>query len=80
MQQFHVNFLHSASSFAMVAGRAGSDDIRPDMLTPQMTRDHMVNGHAPIPFSTILAGIIIAAKHLAASQLDVWARSMHLIL
>jgi hypothetical protein len=80
MEQFHVDFLHSAPAFAMIAGRARRDHICPNMFTPQVARDHMVNRHASIAFSTILTGIIVAAKHLAPRQLDVGARPMNLML
>jgi hypothetical protein len=75
-----VNFLHFASTFAMIAGWAGRYNIRPDMFAAEVARDHMVNSHASIAFSAILTGIIVAAEYLSASQLDVWAWPMHLML
>src|SRR6266498_1025806 len=80
MQESHMNFFGFASTFAVVAGRAGRDNVRPDVFSAQMTRHHMIDGHATIAFSAVLTGIIVAAKHLAACQFDVWTRSMHLVL
>jgi hypothetical protein len=40
----------------------------------------MIHRQAALAFSTVLAGIIIAAKHFAACQFDVWARPMDLTL
>ena len=78
MQQVHVHFFHFAPTFAMIAVGAGRHNIRPDVLAAQMTRHHMVHRQAAIALSTILTGIIVAAKDLTAGQLDVRARSMNL--
>jgi len=80
MEQFHVNFLYLASTFAMIAGRAGSYNVRPDVFAAKVAWDHMINRHASIAFSTVLTGIIVAAEYLTACQLDVWTWPMHLIL
>jgi hypothetical protein len=40
----------------------------------------MIYSQGPITFTTVLAGIIIAAEHLAAGQFDVWTRFVNLRL
>jgi hypothetical protein len=80
MKESHVNFFRFASTFPVVAGRAGGDNVRPDVLPAQVARHHMIDRHPPIAFSAVLTGIIVAAKHLAARQFDMWTRSVHLIL
>jgi hypothetical protein len=78
MQQPHMHLLCFATTFAVIAMRAGRYDVCPDMLTTHMTRHHMIYGQIALAFSTVLTGIIVATKHFAARQLDVWARSMDL--
>jgi hypothetical protein len=75
-----MNFFGFTSALPVVAGRAGGDNVRPDVFSAQMARDHMIDGHPSIAFSAVLTGIIVAAKHLATCQFDVWTRSMHLVL
>jgi hypothetical protein len=75
-----VNFIDPAATLAVITVGAGRHDVRPDMLSAHVAWGHMVNGQAAIMLATVLAGIIIAAKNLAAGQLDVGARSMDLIL
>ena len=71
---------HPASALAVITVGTGRHDIRPDMLTAHMAGRHMIDRKAAIALAAILAGIIVTAKHLAASQLDVRTRSMNLVL
>src|SRR5215208_6875828 len=80
MQEFHMDFFRFASTFPVIAGRAGGHNVRPDMFPAQMARHYMIDGHTTIAFSAVLTGIIVAAKHLAACQFDMWTRTMNLIL
>jgi hypothetical protein len=75
-----MNFFGSTSTFSVVAGRTGCDNVRPDVFSAQMARHYMIDGHPTIAFSAVLTGIIVAAKHLAACQFDVWTWSVHLVL
>jgi hypothetical protein len=79
MQQLHVYFLHPAPTLAMVAVRAGSHNVCPNVLTAQMSWGYMIHSQIPLTLPTILASIIVPAKHLAASQLDVRTRPMNLV-
>jgi len=79
-QQFHVDFLHFAPALAMIAMGAGSHNVRPDVLAAHMSGSHVVHREVALALSTVLAGIIVSAKHLTASQLDVGAWPMNLVL
>src|SRR5688500_3925593 len=79
-QQFHVYFLHLPPTLAMVAVWAGCHNVCPDVLPPQMSWRHMIHGQVALALPTVLAGIIIAAKDFTASQLDMRARPMNLVL
>ena len=78
--RLHVRLFHFAPTLAMVAVGAGRHDVRPDVLTAHMARDHMVHRQPAVALSTILAGIIITAKDFTPRQFDVWTRPMNLIL
>jgi hypothetical protein len=62
----------------VIAVRARRNDICPDVLPAQVTRHDMVHGQTAFALSTVLAGIIVAAKDFPASQFHVWTRSMNL--
>jgi len=80
VQQIHVRLLHSTPTFAMVAVWAGSHNVCPNVFPAHMARLHVVHRQPAVALSAILAGIIVAAKDFATRQLDVWARSMNLVL
>ena len=67
VQEFHMDFFHFAPTLAMVAVWAGSHNVGPNMLAAQMPWSYTIHGQVALPLSTVLASIIIAAKHLAAS-------------
>ena len=46
---------------------------------PKNYKYHMINSHPSVTFSAVLTGIIVTSEYLAACQLDVWARPMHLV-
>jgi hypothetical protein len=50
------------------------------MLSAHMTRHHMVYRQIAVPFSAVLAGIIITTKHFTARQFNVRTRPMDLTL
>lgn len=75
-----MDFLHSAPTLAVITVRAGSHYICPDMLAAHVARHHVIHRQIAFPLSTVLAGIIIAAKNFAARQLDVRARPVNLVL
>ena len=78
--KFHVYFFHLASALAVIAVGTGSYDICPDMLTTHMTGRHVIDGQVALALSAVLAGIIVPAKDLTASQFDMWTRPMNLVL
>src|SRR6186713_1170172 len=78
MVQMHVDFIHPAPTFAMIAAWARRYNIRPGMLPAQVSGNDMVHGQTTVAPATILAGIIIAAKNFSTGQLYVGTRSMNL--
>src|SRR5687768_17449326 len=79
-QEPHMDFFHLAPTLAMVAVRAGSHNVGPNVLTAQVSWGYMIHRKVALPLSTVLASIIVAAKHLTASQFDMWTRTMNLVL
>ncbi len=75
-----MNLFHPTTAFAVIAVRAGCHHIGPDVLTAHMPRRNVIDRQAAFAFSTILAGIIVAAKYFPAGQLDMRARPMNLVL
>lgn len=75
-----MHLFHFSPTLTMVAMRTGCYNIRPDMLTAHMTRSYMIHGQVALALSTVLTGIIVAAKNLAARQFDVGAGPVHLVL
>lgn len=71
---------HFSATLAMVAVWACSHNICPDVLPAHVARHDMIHGQSAFSLAAILAGIIVAAKDLAAGQLDVGARSVNLDL
>jgi hypothetical protein len=71
---------HPSAAFAVVAVWTGRHYIGPDVLSTEMARHDVVHGQAAFTLSAILAGIIIAAEHLAACQFYVGTRPMNLDL
>jgi hypothetical protein len=58
-----MGLLYGATTFAVVAGWAGSGQVFPGMLTPQAPRDNMVDGQVGCSVSTVLACVIISAQY-----------------
>src|SRR5258705_8371828 len=75
-----MRLFHFSSTLAMVAVRACRDDIRPQVPTAHMARDHMIHRQPAIALPTILAGIIITTEDFTPRQFDVRTRSMNLTL
>jgi len=72
--------LHGAPAFAVVAGRAGSDQVLPGMLAAQVTGDEVVDSQGQGMQTAVLAGVVVPAQDFALGQLDRRARSPdHLI-
>lgn len=76
MQQVHVHFPQLSAAFMMVAARAGSHYIGPDVLAAQVLGKHMVHGQFAVVPSTVLACVVIPAEDLPAGQLDLQARAV----
>jgi hypothetical protein len=80
LEQGHLGFFQRASAFAMIAGGAGGNHIRPGVGATQMLGHHVVDGEIVRAPPAVLAGIIIAAEDLAAGKPDLHARAVdHLI-
>lgn len=79
-EKLHVHFLYPTPAFAVVAVRAGCHHICPNVLAPQVARRHVIHGQITLTFSTILTGIIIAAKDFPACQFDVRPWPVDLVL
>ena len=74
-----MHLIQVVAAFAMVTGRAGSNHIRPDMLTALMAGFYVVHCEAAIPTAAVLAGIIVATEDLPAGKLHPGAGSMDLL-
>lgn len=68
MQQLHAGFIQGAPAFAVVAGRAGSDDIEPQVFPAKMARKDMVDRQGRGAFSAILADEVVAPEDFAAGE------------
>jgi len=68
-EQLHGGPARWATSFVVVARLAGAHHIVPGVLSPQVTRYHMVYGEVIGPFAAILAGVVVAAEYLSPRQL-----------
>jgi hypothetical protein len=72
-----VNFFQFSSTFAMVAVWTGSNNICPQVFSPQVFGPNMVNGQVVGMPPTILACIPVPAKDLPAGQLDLQAGTVN---
>jgi hypothetical protein len=80
MKQVHMSFFGSSAAFAVIAGGAGSHDIRPDMQAALVAWNHVIDSEAGLAASTILTCIIVPTKDLATRQLHVGAWAAYLML
>ncbi len=80
MEQGHVHFLYSASTLTMIAMGTSCHYICPNVLSAHVAWHHVIHGQVAFLLSTVLTGIIIAAKNFAACQFDVRARPVNLVL
>ena len=80
MQQVHVHFPQLSAAFMMVAARAGSHYVGPDVLAAQVLGGDMIHRQFAGMPATVLAGVVIPTENLPAGQLDLQARAMdHLV-
>jgi hypothetical protein len=75
-----MDLFHPATALAVVTVRASCHNIRPDVLSTQVTRRDVIYGQAALALPAVLTGIIITAKDFPSGQLDMWARPMNLAL
>lgn len=80
MQQMHAGFGEGAPSFVVIAGRAGCDNVLPDVTAIKMARHHVIHRQNGSDLAAILAGVIIAAKDLAPVERHLRVRSMDHVL
>ena len=66
----HLCLLDGSPTFAMIAVRAGSDQVGPDMLATQVAGNDMVDCEIWNMLTAVLADVIIPAQDLAFGQLD----------
>ncbi len=80
MEEMHVRLFESSAAFVVIAGGTGRHNVRPDMLTAQMSGDDVVYGQASVLTPAVLAGIIVPAENFAARQFDVrpWPVNLHI--
>ncbi len=70
MQEVHLRLLNGAAALAVVAMRAGSHQVSPGMRPAEVAWDDMVDRQGSGVLAAILAGVVIATKHLALGQFD----------
>lgn len=78
--QLHVDLFHPAAALAVVAMRAGRNNVRPDVLSTQVPGCDMIDGQVTLVLPAVLAGIIVPAENLPPCQFDVRTRPMDLVL
>ena len=76
----HVYLIQAPTTLSVVAARAGCRYICPDMLTAQSFGQDVIDSQGGIAVAAVLAGIIIAPKNFASSQLHARAWSMDHVL
>ena len=62
----HVRFFWASSTFVMVAGRAGCYYVDPRVQSALVAREYVINSQSALASPAILAGVVVAAEHLAA--------------
>lgn len=58
-----MHFMRFSPALAVIARGAGSDDVCPDMLSTHVAGNNVIHSQVAFAFSTILAGIIVAAEY-----------------
>ena len=80
LKQVHMDFAQLPSALAMVAIRAGGDNIGPGMIAAHVLGEDMVHSQIVCVASTVLADVAITAKNFPAGQLDLQAGTMDHLL
>ncbi len=80
MKQAHTGFHEGAASLAVVAARAGSDNVFPGVPAIEVTRHHVIHRQNGSNLTAILAGVIVAAKDLTPVEGHLWVRGMDHVL
>ena len=62
----HVSFIHFAPAFAVIACRAGCNEVGPTMPAAHVAWNDVVDGEVDVPLAAILTGIIVAPEYFAA--------------
>jgi len=73
-QGIHAGLFRRHAAFEMVAARTGCDEIVPVRFAAQVARDNVVDRQVVRLPAAVLAGVIIPAEDLLASQFDDGAR------
>jgi len=68
VQQSHLRFIRRTPTFVSVAGDAGADHIVPGVHPTSPPWDNVVQGKLFGLTATILAGVLVAVKHLGPAQ------------
>ncbi len=74
--QLHVSQLWCPAAFLDVTFSAGTNDIRPAILTAHTAGDNMVEAqiHCGKPLAAILAGVTVTAEDVSSVELDFASR------
>lgn len=70
----HMSLFQSSPSFAVIAGRAGRDQVAPRMITSEAAGNDVINGQLGSRISTILAGVIIPSQDFSLVEFHLDAR------
>lgn len=80
MQQVHTRFLKGASTFTVIAGRAGSYDVFPGVPAIEMTRHNVIDRQDGSHLAAVLASVIIAPEDLTPVERYLRMRSVDHVL
>jgi len=69
----HLGLIDGATTFAMIAVRAGSHQVGPNMFPTQVARSDMIHGKIWNMLTAVLTGVVVPAQDLSFGQLHLRA-------
>jgi hypothetical protein len=72
----HLRLFNRPPTFTMIAMGAGSHQVVPGMVTPQVAWNDVVNREVRYMLTAILAGIVIPPQDFALGQLNLGSRAV----
>ena len=71
-----MRLLERPTAFSVITGRASSHQILPGVITSQVARQDMVDGHYRSMLPAVLAGIAVTAHDFPLGELDMRTRAL----